>query len=225
MDAGKIRKGATDWYTAVIFALILNVALFSVMPGLLSTASDMQHDAIQPHTVNVIRVKRREEPPKKRIQEKEPEQREESLKKHVKKDVFRKKPLNRLRLPFEINPSLPQMPGVTPTLYMEKYAVHGLDAYEMGDIDKPISPLAQVPPVYPMRARRLGIEGWVQVKLLVSEKGEVEQVEITESDPKGVFEDSVISCVQNWRFSPGTLYGEPVKTWVQTTIRFNLEND
>ncbi len=217
-------KNGADWYAAIVFAVMLNAVLFSLMPGLLSPASDMKDAVLPVYPVNVIRIRRPEVPPERKPAQK-PKPENQVRQKTVKQELFQKKPATRLQLPFEINPSLPQMPGVTPSLFMEKYAVHGSEIYGMGDIDKPITPLVQAPPVYPMRARRLGIEGWVRVTILVSEQGEVENIDILESEPRGVFENSVIQCVRSWRFSPGTIHGEPVKTRVQTTIRFNLENE
>ena len=128
-------------------------------------------------------------------------------------------------MPFELNTQLPEIQGTVPTLFMEKYAPNGLDAYDIGDIDHPISAIVRIPPVYPMRARRLGVEGFVTVKLLVSEKGIVERTEILAAQPEGVFEKSVLQCTPSWRFTPGTLDGVPVKTFVTTTIRFDLENE
>ncbi len=52
----------------------------------------------------------------------------------------------------------------------------------------------------------------------------VDQIEIIEAEPKQVFDESVIRCVSSWRFAPGEVRGEPVKTRVQTTIRFKLES-
>ena len=54
-------------------------------------------------------------------------------------------------------------------------------------------------------------------------QGRVEQLKVIESDPDGVFDKSVINCVSQWKFKPGTVEGEPVNTMAETTIRFELE--
>ena len=217
-------KNSTDWYAAIVFAVMLNALLFSLMPGLLSTESDMREAVLPAHPINVIRIKRSEIPPDKKPEQKsDPE--EQDRQKIVKQAVLTKPPATRLKLPFEINPKLPQMPGVNPSLFMEKYSLAKREVYDVGDIDKPITPLSQVQPIYPMRAKRLGIEGWVRVNILVSEEGEVEDVEILEAEPKGVFENSVIQSIRSWRYSPGTIDGEPVRTRGPITIWFSLENE
>ena len=96
-------------------------------------------------------------------------------------------------------------------------------SYGIGEIDHPLTPLVQVPPIYPMRARRRGIEGWVKVRFIVDEEGRVNDVSVVESRPRKIFNAPVTRCVSGWRFTPGTVGGIPVKTWVETTVRFDLE--
>ncbi len=217
-------QNKTGWISAVVFSLVFNGALFSLMPGLIAGVADNRGDLQPLHTVNVIRIKRPEQPLRKKVIKK-PEIVEKPEKKQVERELFHPKSLTRLKLPFEINPKLPVGPGIVPTLFLEKYSIHGIDAYEMGDIDHPVTPLVQVPPIYPMRARRLGIEGWVKVNIWVTAEGLVERTEVVEAQPQGIFEKSVIRCLSSWRFSPGTVDGVPVKTLLRTTIRFSLEDE
>ncbi|BEQ16693.1 energy transducer TonB [Desulfoferula mesophila] len=95
--------------------------------------------------------------------------------------------------------------------------------YNLGQVDR--APLAkgQVPPPYPYLARRRGIEGAVTVRFLVDRQGGVRNLEVIKAKPAGIFEESVLKTVGRWRFAPGVKDGEPVDTWVETTIRFKLE--
>jgi periplasmic protein TonB len=93
-----------------------------------------------------------------------------------------------------------------------------------GNDGRQIIPLERTSPVYPMRARRMGIEGWVKVKILISEQGEVEKVDVLEARPKDIFEKSVLQGVALWRFSPAIVDGVPVKAFATTIIRFNLDD-
>ena len=86
--------------------------------------------------------------------------------------------------------------------------------WNVSDLDAPLTPLVRMPPVYPSRAKRRGIEGWVRVKFQVKSGGEVARVEILEAQPEKIFDDSVRNCVSGWRFKPGTVAGEPVDVWV-----------
>jgi protein TonB len=96
--------------------------------------------------------------------------------------------------------------------------------YAGTDIDNALVPKVHIPPVYPFQAKRRGIEGWVKVRFLVNTRGEVEDISILDSSPKDTFDQSVLHALPRWKFSPGTIEGVAVKTRVETTIRFELEN-
>lgn len=96
--------------------------------------------------------------------------------------------------------------------------------FEAYELDQAPTPIVRVPPAYPYGARERGIEGAVQVRLLVTTEGTVGDVEILDGRPKGVFEDVVRRTVPQWRFSPGKIQGKAVTAWVVTTIHFNLSS-
>ncbi len=94
--------------------------------------------------------------------------------------------------------------------------------FEAYELDQPPRPVVRVPPVYPYQARERGIEGVVQVKLLVNANGSVGIVQILDARPKGMFEDAVMKSVPQWRFNPGKIEGKAVTAWVVTAVRFDL---
>ena len=57
----------------------------------------------------------------------------------------------------------------------------------------------------------------------VNEQGLVEDIRILEAEPDRIFNDSVIQCLSAWRFKPGRIGGDPVRTRVSTRIRFELK--
>ena len=69
----------------------------------------------------------------------------------------------------------------------------------------------------------MNVTGFVEIRFLVTNKGQVEDLEIIRSRPKGVFETSVRKSVMDWRFTPGVKNGRSVATWITTTINFELE--
>ena len=95
--------------------------------------------------------------------------------------------------------------------------------YSLGELDAPLTPLVKVPPLYPIRAKRRGIEGSVTVEFIVTKQGRVEQIRIIEAIPETVFNKSVTTCLAQWKFKPGTVEGIPVNTLARTTIRFKLD--
>ncbi len=221
------------WSTAVVLALFINIMLFGLMPGLTDRSPQLPDYSPPVEKINVIRIKKPEpslQPPK----PKEPAKPRTPPQKQVfNKQVYRNPPPRpKFHLPFEINPRLPvisrdfQVPPMeTVPIGLPGLGTPGLKSmYGVGEIDHPLTALARTPPIYPMRARRRGIEGWVKVRFIVTTEGRVTDIKISESRPEKIFDASVIRCVSAWRFSPGTVEGLAVKTWMETTVVFVLQN-
>ena len=218
------RTGAL-WIAATALSLALNLALFDLMPSLIDENPGKPEYAQYVEKVNVIRIKRLEPPARKREKKHKIRPKEEAKKLLRKKAIYANRPKKQvIDLPFEINPKLSAVSDALPVLPMKTVALGPLGhLYGIGEIDHPLRPLVQVPPLYPMAARRKGIEGWVNVRFIVDEQGRVDDIRIFESRPQKIFDSSVIRCVSAWRFTPGTVEGVPIKTRVETTIRFDLE--
>ena len=78
-------------------------------------------------------------------------------------------------------------------------------------------------PPYPRRARRLGYEGIVLLKVLIDENGRVDNLTVLESSGHATLDRAAVSAVKNWLFEPGTEGGLKKKMWVKIPIRFDLE--
>jgi|JI7StandDraft_1071085.scaffolds.fasta_scaffold00691_6 TonB family protein len=59
-------------------------------------------------------------------------------------------------------------------------------------------------PMYPLKASNNRQFGYVSLRVLVNEAGNVEVVDTIDSFPEGVFEKSAITAVQQWRYEPKT---------------------
>ncbi|MBU0991447.1 MAG: TonB family protein [Proteobacteria bacterium] len=215
---------AKDCGFALLGAILINFTLFTLMPGLIQRVPD-RPDLESIESIQVVRVKR----PDTDVQKKE-----KTPPKPEKKEIMKdRKPLTvsrpvkqKIRLPFQLNPKLASGPQTFSVPSLDRISLNapGINgAYGVNDLDGPLTPLVRIPPMYPIRAKRLGIEGSVNVQFLVNSEGNVAHVEILSAEPEGLFETSVINCVSKWRFKPGTVEGNPVNTWAETTIRFELE--
>jgi protein TonB len=89
-------------------------------------------------------------------------------------------------------------------------------------LDRDFMPLSRQPPQYPYKAARRGIEGWVRVSFRVTEAGTVEDVQVLDSDPAGVFEQAAIKAVYRWRFKPRLVNGQPVAGTAEQVVEFEL---
>ena len=218
------RRNWITWVWPGLTAASLNLALFLLMPYLMDPAPSRSSIETLVPQVNVIRIKRHETKVK-RETVKPPETPKKKPAERPKAAPHQ--PKAKLSLPFKLNPRLPSGPGTLALPPFESAPLLNITAlpnvFSVGQLDAPLTTLARIPPVYPMRARRRGIEGWVRVKFVVNKTGKVSSVTIVEAQPAGLFEQSVNRCVSTWRFKPGTVDGMPVKTRVETTIRFTLD--
>lgn len=215
------RSNWMTWVWSSLIALGLNLALYLLMPHLINPASSQPTIAALVPQVNVIRIKRPETPVKRK--EIKPPEPPETKKTHN----TPQRPLQaKLTLPFEINPKLPGNPSdlnLPPLESAPMVAANLSNIFFAGQLDAPLTTLVRIPPTYPMRARRRGMEGWVKVAFIVDEQGHVHNISILKAEPPGIFEQSVKRCVAGWQFKPGTVEGIPVRTRAETTIRYTLE--
>lgn len=80
-----------------------------------------------------------------------------------------------------------------------------------------------VAPRYPRLAQRRGITGWVDVSFTVLPDGTVADVDIMNSDPGQIFDESATSAVAEWRFEPPVEDGMPVEKRVAVRMMFSLQ--
>lgn len=75
---------------------------------------------------------------------------------------------------------------------------------------------------YPEFAEEREIEGSVNIKILINEKGDVLKVVLLNSDPKGVFDKNVVDGVLKWKFKPAEYKEKSVKIWLKEKIDFRI---
>ena len=78
-------------------------------------------------------------------------------------------------------------------------------------------------PPYPRKARRLGFEGVVMLKVLIDENGRVDDLTVLKSSGHSVLDRAASSAVRKWLFEPGTEGGIKKKMWVKIPVRFDLK--
>jgi len=115
------------------------------------------------------------------------------------------------------------MPSINSSLSSFKGDAMGsmLSGYGVGDSD--VIPLVEVQPRYPERAKSRKIEGYVVVRLVISKEGTVEDVEIIDAKPKGLFEREVQRAAYRYRFKPRLVDGKPVPQQATKTFEFTLD--
>ncbi|MDK9702262.1 MAG: TonB family protein [Sulfuritalea sp.] len=79
-------------------------------------------------------------------------------------------------------------------------------------------------PAYPATSRRLGEQGKVLLRVLVSAAGLAEKVELKTSSSFARLDQAAQEAVSRWRFVPARRGEQAIAAWVQVPVTFQLEN-
>jgi protein TonB len=166
-------------------------------------------DFVQPHKETLVPEIKKELPPEPKPKEEPPKSTVQSVSEEAS--------------PIESEPLNIEMPNLlSGGMQLSKGAPKLLQPIKVAKMDSVLTPMVQIKPLYPSRAKRMGIEGYVKVQLEVDETGLVNSIEILESSPEGVFDKSTKRAVKKWKFRPKTVDGRAVSQTGTLTIKFNL---
>jgi protein TonB len=83
-------------------------------------------------------------------------------------------------------------------------------------------PLTDISPLYPRNARRDGLEGVVTLRADISEKGEIERIEVRVSSGVPSLDEAAVVAVRAATFKPALRGGRPISGFAILRIRFQL---
>jgi periplasmic protein TonB len=83
--------------------------------------------------------------------------------------------------------------------------------------------LSNPKPAYPALAKRMGLEGTVRLKVLISREGSALKIEIAQSSGHEILDKAATEAVRNWRFTPAHQGDSPMDEWVQVPVVFRLK--
>lgn len=208
-----MKRGLPKWVLPTFAAVAVNFLLLSTAV-LLTRENRVAQDMTAPTGVKLITLAPPEPPRQEEL--KEPERPREEPKPDLGPDLFTP----------DLGADLGGMAGVGAVAIDLGGAASGsMDnkfVFESYELDQAPRPVVKTPPTYPFQAREQGVEGVVQVKILVNADGSVGRVQIMDSRPPNVFDGAVMNAVPNWRFEPGVIGGKKVTSWVVTALRFQL---
>jgi TonB family protein len=99
----------------------------------------------------------------------------------------------------------------------------GGGAYRPGNGVQIPQPIREVKPQYTADAMRAKVQGTVLLECVVLPSGEVGSVEVVRSlDSTFGLDQEAIKAAKQWRFRPGTRFGEPVAVLVTIELTFTL---
>ena len=86
-----------------------------------------------------------------------------------------------------------------------------------------VSYLSNPAPDYPPMSRRIGEEGRVLMKVLVTAEGSAAQVEIEKTSGSERLDKAAMAAVKQWRFIPAKKNNQPLSAYVLVPIKFALD--
>ena len=92
-------------------------------------------------------------------------------------------------------------------------------------VDEETIPVFRVPPLYPHRAAKRGLEGWVRVEFTITTRGTVRNARVLEASPKGIFEHAALRAISRWKFKPKLVKGLAVERLGDQLFTFKLEGN
>jgi periplasmic protein TonB len=94
--------------------------------------------------------------------------------------------------------------------------------YEAHEVKAPVGVYRPAPP-YPQILLRAKVPATVVVRCVIDKNGRVRDPQITLPARMAPFNEAVIATVQQWRFTPGSLNGEAVETYLSLTVHFSVK--
>lgn len=206
----------------VIGAVLVNLALYLLMEGMISRDRVRLVSGFETQTIDFVRTpldeetrtrdRRRRPPPKPREIER-PRAEVEDI-------AQRAQTLPTETQSFAVNSLLGEGAGVA----LGQRLVEGSGAVMETLMASDLTAISMLPPEYPLAARERAIEGWVDLVFVVTEEGHVTDPEVIDASPKGIFERAARAAVLRWRFRPLMRAGRPVAARARFRINFGLES-
>jgi len=80
----------------------------------------------------------------------------------------------------------------------------------------------KVQPVYPVEAKKKGIQGSVLLDVVIGKDGHVEHIEVTKGPQE--LQQSALDAVREWTWEPVLLNGDPIEAETTVTVVYQLGN-
>ncbi len=201
--------------SAFIFMLLGPLFVFGLMLAMNQYMGNIKQAPVQEVT-QISMAKEIKQQPKKKIKKAEP-----------------KKQLSRAQAPAPFKGLSTSLSGIDLGLFgFDDGQMEHLDDGLLGNTSNAVmtADLVDVPPRpvstgsfrYPPAAKKNGVKGYVVLSVLVAEDGSVNQVQVLESNPSGVFDSAALQGIRAWQFEPAKYKGDVVKVWAKQKIRFDL---
>jgi periplasmic protein TonB len=219
---------ATKIPSVILIAMFFNVAIFILIQQLVSKEHGLNIKLINANLVEFIRLDPKPEQPK---PEKEIEDIEQPPPDQEPPPPDVPQPQIEKAQTMEMDLSLPEIDiplSLSGTPYLGDFAKSTKRSKPIGKprkpkIDSSVVPTLRIPPVYPARALRSGIEGVVTVEFTIATNGSVKDPVIVKAKPPRIFDKAVLKSISKWKFNPDMVDGKPVEKRARQDVKFKLQ--
>jgi protein TonB len=94
--------------------------------------------------------------------------------------------------------------------------------YEAHEVKAPVGIYRPAPP-YPALLIRTRVPATVVVRCVIDKNGHVRDPQLTLPARLAPFNEAVLATVKQWRFTPGSLNGQAVETYLSLTVHFSVK--
>jgi periplasmic protein TonB len=221
LDAAKIPS-------LIVVALLLNIAIFILIQELVSKEHGLDIKLTNIKLVEFIRIEAKPEQtkPEEEIEDiKQPPPEQEPPPPEMSEPQIEKAQTMQMDLAL---PEIDVPLSLSGTPYLGDFMKSTQKRKPIGKPAKPkidinVVPTLRVPPVYPARALRSGIEGVVTVEFTIATDGSVKDAVIIKAKPPKIFDRAVLKAIARWKFNPDIVDGKPAEKRARQDVKFKLE--
>jgi protein TonB len=94
--------------------------------------------------------------------------------------------------------------------------------YQPHEVVAPVL-VRKVDPRYPQGLSRVGVSATVIVRCVIDKSGSVRDAEVVVPSSLAPFNAEVLNAVQQWKYKPATLAGQPVNSYLMLTVHFSVK--
>ena len=115
--------------------------------------------------------------------------------------------------------------GLIPIQVFDAFPTVETELKITSQVDGVALPILKVSPIYPRRALRNGIEGYVVVEFSISETGAVINPVVIDTDKPGYFENAALNAALKFKYKPQVINGIPIQvSGVRNVFNFTLND-
>lgn len=197
---------------ALLAAAVVSLGLFFAMHTMVSGSGELGEKKKESTYIDFVRLKKDTQTRVKERRKKEPPK---PKKPQLPDTSVSQQNVAMQQVPFN-------MPDVATDLSLSNQSFLGDAVVGMGFGDSDVIPLVRMKAVYPSKAKSRKLEGYVTARLKINREGTVDDVDIIDAKPRGVFEREAIRALYKYKFKPKMDGGKPVAQTATQTIEFTL---